>query len=290
MKIRKGRKLNRRLNRSLGGDVAINSILFISGLFMLLPIIYSISSSLKPLDELWIYPPRFFVRNPTMKNYTDLFSILSGSRVPFTRYVFNTIFISVVGTLGHVILSSMCAYALCKHRFRGRNIIFNIIVLSLMFSTAVTTIPNFIIMSELKWVDTLASLIIPAFGSSLGLYLMKQFMEQMIPDSVLEAARIDGAGEFLIFSRIVMPMVKPAWLTLIIFSFQGLWNMGPTTYIFREDLKTLNYAMSQILAGGVTRVGASAAASVIMMIVPVTLFVLTQSSIVETLSISGMKE
>lgn len=290
MKTQRKRKAYKRLNRSLGGDIAINTILSIFGLFMLLPMLYSISSSLKPLDELWVYPPRFFVRNPTMKNYSDLFSILSGSRVPFTRYLFNTVFVSVTGTLGHVILSSMCAFALCKHKFRGQKLIFNVIVLSLMFSTVVTAIPNFIIMSKLKWIDTLLSLIVPAFGSSLGLYLMKQFMEQMIPDSVLEAARIDGAGEFKIFVSIAMPMVKPAWLTLIIFSFQGLWNMGSTTYIFREELKPLNYAMSQILASGVTRVGASAAASVLMMIVPVVLFVLAQSNIVETLSISGMKD
>ncbi len=280
----------RRLNRSLGGDISINILLIIFGLFMALPMIYSISSSLKPLDELWVYPPRFIVNNPTGKNYADLFSILSTSRIPFTKYVFNTVFVSVTGTFGHVLLSSMCAYALCKHKFHGQKLIFNVVVLSLMFSTAVTTIPNFIIMAKLKWIDTLAALIVPSFGAPLGLYLMKQFMEQIVPDSVLEAARIDGAGEFHVFFRIVMPMVKPAWLTLIIFSFQGLWNIGTTTYIYREDLKTLNYAMSQILAGGVARVGASAAASVMMMIVPVLLFVFTQSNIVETLATSGMKD
>lgn len=145
-------------------------------------------------------------------------------------------------------------------------------------------------MSGLGWVDTLASLVVPAFGAPLGLYLMKQFMEQMVPSSILEAARIDGAGEYRIFWRIVMPMVKPAWLTLIIFEFQALWNIGSSTYIYREDLKTLNYAMSQILAGGVTRVGAASAASVLLMIVPVLLFVFTQSKIVETLATSGMKD
>lgn len=284
------RLTKRRLNRSLGGDICINLILLLFGAFMALPLIYAISSSLKPLDELWVYPPRFFVNNPTGKNYSDLFNILSTSRVPFSRYIFNTVFVSVVGTGGHVILSSMCAYALCKHKFRGQKIIFNLVVLSLMFSATVTMIPNFIIMAKLGWVNTLAALIVPAFGSPLGLYLMKQFMEQMVHDSILEAARIDGAGEFRIFFRIVMPMVKPAWLTLIIFSFQNLWNMGSTTYIYREDLKTLNYAMSQILSGGVTRVGASAAAAVLMMIVPIVLFVFTQSNVVETLATSGMKD
>ncbi len=279
-----------RLNRSLGGDIAIGVFLVLFGAVMALPMVYAIATSLKPADELWVYPPRFFVSNPTFKNFTDLFRILDTSVIPFSRYLFNTVFVSVVGTGGHVILSSMCAYAICKFKFKGRKFIFNLVVLSLMFNTTVTAIPNFIIMAKLHWVDTLASLIIPAFGSSLGLYLMKQFIDQMIPDAILEAARIDGANEFHIFFGIVMPSVKPAWLTLIIFSFQGLWNLSDTNYIFREDLKPLNYALHQILSGGVTRVGASAAATVLMMIVPIVLFLLTQSQIVETLATSGMKD
>jgi len=287
MKVKKRRH---RLNRSLGGDIAINTFLIIFGLFMALPMVYSISSSLKPLDELWVYPPRFLVNNPTFKNYSDLFSLMSNSRIPFTRYIFNTVFVSVTGTFGHTVLASMCAYALSKHKFHGRKLIFGIIVNALMFNTTVTAIPNFIIMSKLGWVDTLASLVVPAFGAPLGLYLMKQFMEQMVPTTILEAAQIDGAGEYRIFWRIVMPMVKPAWLTLIIFEFQALWSIGSSTYIYREDLKTLNYAMSQILASGVTRVGAASAAAVLLMIVPVLLFVFTQSKIVETLATSGMKD
>ncbi|MCQ2448572.1 MAG: carbohydrate ABC transporter permease [Clostridia bacterium] len=279
-----------RLNRSLGGDICIGVFLFTVGLFMALPMIYAICTSLKPADELWVYPPRFFVHNPTFKNFKELFRILDDSTVPFSRYIFNTLFVTIVGTGGHVVLASMCAYALCKFDFRGKNFLFNIVVLSLMFNATVTAIPNFIIMARLHWVDTLAALVVPAFGSSLGLYLMKQFIEQMIPDGILEAARIDGAGEFLIFFRIVMPMVKPAWLTLVIFSFQGLWNLADTNYIYREDLKPLNYALHQILSGGVTRVGASAAATVLMMIVPILIFVLTQSQVVETLATSGMKD
>ena len=288
--MKKAKFRQRRLNRSLAGDIWIGIILFTFGAFMALPMIYAICTAFKPADELWVYPPRFFVENPTVKNYTDLFRILDDSVVPFTRYLANTLFVSVIGTCGHVILSSMCAYALCKFQFRGKKVLFNMVVLSLMFNTTVTAIPNFLIMSRLGWIDSLAALVVPAFGSSLGLYLMKQFMEQMVPDSVLEAARIDGASEFRIFFRIVMPMVRPAWLTLIIFSFQGLWNMGDTTYIYREDLKPLNYALHQVLSGGVTRVGAAAAAAVMMMIVPILLFVFTQSRIVETLATSGMKD
>lgn len=288
--MRKVKIHKHRLNRSAGGDFLIALFLFSFGAFMALPMFYAICTSLKPADELWIYPPRFFVENPTFKNFKDLFRILDDSTIPFSRYIFNTVFVSVVGTIGHVILSSMCAYAICKLQFKGKKLVFNLVVLSLMFNTTVTQIPNFIIMSKIGWIDSLAALVVPAFGSSLGLYLMKQFIEQIVPDGILEAARIDGASEFRTFLQIVMPMVRSAWLTLIIFSFQGLWNMGDTSYIYREDLKPLNYALHQILSGGVTRVGASAAATVLMMVIPILLFVFTQSQIVETLATSGMKD
>ena len=279
-----------RLNRSPGGDVAIYIVLILFGFFMVLPLVYAISTSLKPLNEIWIFPPRYFVRNPTTQNFKTLFALLEESQVPLSRYVFNTVFISVVGTAGHVIVSSLCAYALAKHHFRGKNVLFNIVVLSLMFTGSVTALPNYIIMTKLHLIDTYAALILPAVAAPLGLYLMKQFMEQMVPDAILEAAKLDGAGELYMFRKIVMPMVKPAWLTLIILSFQGLWGTGQTNFIYTEQLKTLNYALSQILAGGLVRAGAGAAAAVIMMIVPIGTFIITQSNIIETFSSSGIKE
>ena len=279
-----------RLNRSLGGNVLIALFLAVLGLFMALPMIYAVCSSLKPLDELWIFPPRFLVRHPTLKNFSDLFTLMAQSWVPFLRYVFNTVLVSVLGTAGHVLIASLAAYALSKHDFYGRSFLFKLVELSLMFSAAVTAIPSYLIMTRLHMINTYWSLILPAFSGSLGLFLMKQFMDSMIPATVLESARLDGAGEWRIFRAIVMPMVKPAWLTLIVFSFQGLWNIGTTTYIYSEKLKTLNYAISQILAGGIARAGAGAAAAVMMMVVPVLVFVVTQSSVIETMSTSGMKE
>jgi len=283
-------KKTKQLNRSTAGNIFIFFIISIFGTVMILPIVYLVSSSLKPLDELWMYPPRFFVQNPTLKNFKSLFSLMGSSWVPFSRYLFNTMFIATAGTGGHVIMASLCAYALAKHKFIGRNVIFNVIVLSLMFSSAVTGIPNFLIISNLKMINTYFALIIPAFGSSLGLYLMKQFMETSIPDSLLEAARIDGSNEWHTFWRIVMPLVKPAWLTLIIFSFQGLWNVGTNALIQTENLKTLNYALAQIVAGGVARQGTASAAAIVMIIVPIVIFLLTQSNIVETIATSGMKD
>ena len=286
----KGKKRTKQLNRSKLGNFGIYLILTVLGVFMVLPIVYTVSSSLKPLDELWVFPPRFLVQNPTLENFKELFRVLNDSVVPFSRYLFNTVLVSVIGTTGHVILASMCAYALSKHTFPGSKLMFRIIVTTLMFNATVTAIPNFMIMTGLKLLNTYWALILPAFGSSLGLYLMKQFMEQMLNDSVLEAARIDGAGEWSIFFQIAMPMAKPAWLTLIIFSFKDLWNIGGTVYIHTEELKTFNYAMSQILAGGIARAGVGSAAAVIMLIVPVSVFIASQSNVVETMGASGMKE
>ena len=215
----------RRVNRSLGGTILLFLVMLVFALFTATPLILSISNSFKPLDELWLFPPKLIPINPTGKNYSDMMTIMSNSWVPFLRYLFNTVFITVAGTFGHVILASMCAFPLAKKKFPGRDVIFNIIVLALMFNATVTAIPNYIIMANLKWINTYLALIVPSFATPLGLYLMKQFMEQ-IPDSLLEAARIDGAGQWRIFWRIAMPNVKAAWLTLTLLQVQKLWWMG----------------------------------------------------------------
>lgn len=278
------------LARSYGGDAFITVLLVILGAFMFLPMVYTVMQSLKPLDELFMFPPRFFVIHPNFKNFSDLFSLMDQSWVPFSRYIFNTVFVSVAGTFGHLFIASLCAYALAKINFPGRGFVFKTIQTSLMFNSTVVATMNFIIMSMFHMIDTPWALIIPAWGSTLGLYLMKQFMDSSITDSVLESARLDGASELRTFWVIAMPMVKPAWLTLIIYSFQNLWNQGASAYIYSEQYKTLNYAIQQITAGGIKRAGASAAATVVMMMVPIIIFVITQSNIIETMGASGMKD
>jgi ABC-type glycerol-3-phosphate transport system permease component len=283
------RHKTKRPNRSLGGDIFNILVLAVFGSFMVLPMIYAISNAFKPLDEIFMFPPRFFVRNPTTDNFRDLFILMAQSWVPFSRYIFNTLFITAAGTAGHVVIASMAAYALEKHKFPGNKLFFNIVVTSLMFSPIVTAIPNYLVMAKLNWLDSYLSLIVPAFGYSLGLFLMKQFMVT-IPDSLLESARIDGSGEMRTFWTIAMPCVKPAWLTLIIFSFQTLWGATGGTFIYREELKTLPYALNQILMGGFARAGVGAAVILLMMIVPVVMFMVTQSSIIQTMATSGLKE
>ena len=278
------------LARSAGGDAGISVILVILGAFMFLPMVYVIMQSLKPLDELWMYPPRFYVMSPTLKNFKDLFTLMNISWVPFSRYLFNTVLVSVAGTAGHLFLASLAAYALAKIKFPGRDLMFQTVQMSLMFNATVTAITSFILMSALQWLDTYWALIVPAWCSSLGLYLMKQFMDTNVNDSVLESARLDGAKELKIFWIIAMPMVKPAWLTLIIYSFQGLWNQGASMYIYSEQYKSFNYAIGQILAGGIKRAGAGAASMVVMMLVPIIIFIISQSNIIETMGSSGMKD
>ena len=278
------------LNRSVGGDTGIFVFLAIMGVFMFLPMYYTFIQSLKPLDELWMFPPRFYVSKPTWKNFSDLFSLLNTSWVPFSRYIFNTVFITAAGTFGNLFFSSIAAYALAKIPFPGRKGIFWLMQKSLMFTSTVTAIANFLTLSYLGLMDNVFAIIIPAWGSTMGLYLMKQFMDSSISDDVLESARLDGCSELRTFWQIAMPMVKPAWLTLIIYSFQGLWQTGSSPYIYSEQYKTLNYAITQITAGGVARAGAAAAGTVIMMIVPILVFVITQSNIIETMASSGMKD
>ncbi len=278
------------LNRSRGGDAGITVILTILGAFMFLPMLYVVMQSLKPLDELWMFPPRFYVVNPTLSNYTDQLTLMNTSWVPFSRYIFNTVFVSVVGTTGNLFFSSMAAYAMAKIKFPGGKAMFKTVQTSLMFHATVTATTSFLIMSGLGLLDTYWARIIPAWGTTLGLYLMKQFMESGVTDAVLESARLDGASEIRTYWTIAMPMVKPAWLTLIVYSFQGLWNAGASAYIQSEQLKSFNYAIQQVMAGGIKRAGAGAASTVIMMVVPIAVFVITQSNIIETMGSSGMKD
>ena len=257
---------------------------------MILPFVYTISTSLKPANELWLFPPRFFVIKPTLKNFSDLFSLMSDSWIPFSRYIFNTVFITAAGTLLHIVLASMCAYPLSRYKFPGSGFIFTVIQTTLMFSSAVTAIPSFIIMSKLHLIDTYTAVIFPAVGAPLGLFIMKQFMDQTVNLSVLESADIDGAGEFVKFFKLVMPMAKPAWITLMIFTVQSLWGLGSSSYIFSEQLKTLSYALSQVQAAGIARAGVGGAITVLMMLVPLAVFIVSQSNVTETMSTSGMKD
>lgn len=279
----------RKPNRSRTGDFLIYFMLFLVAIAMVFPLVFAVSSSLKPLDELFLFPPKVFAQNPTLDNFQDLFVTMGKSWVTFSRYIFNTVFITAAGTAGHLIIASLGAFVLSKYEFPGSKLFFTIVVTALMFNGYVTAIPNYLIISKLGWIDTYWAVVIPAFAAPMGLFLMKQFMEG-IPMSLIEAAMIDGAGLGKIFFQIVMPNVKPAWLTLIIFSVQSLWNNKAATFIYSEEKKTLVYALQQIQSGGIARTGQAAAVTVVVMIVPITIFILSESRILETMASSGLKE
>ncbi len=291
MKAKQAKKLvgGRRLNRSYGGDAFIITLLTLFGIFFAFPLVYSINNALKPLNEIFLFPPNIFVRRPTLNNFQDLFIIMSQSWVTFSRYIFNTVFITAVGTAGLILFASMGAFVVSKYRFPGSRVFFKGVTIALMFSGYVTMIPNYLVLAKLGMVNTYLSVIVPAFAFPMGFFLLKQFMDT-IPDTLLEAAKIDGAKEFGIFIWIIMPMVKPAWLTVMIFSVQQLWNIIPSHVIYSEELKTLPYALSQILITGYARAGVGAAVTVFVMIVPIVIFVLCQSNVLQTMASSGIKE
>ena len=269
------------LNRSAAGDTGITIMLVILGLMMFLPMYNSVITAFTPAGELAITPPKLYVMKPTLKNFIDLFTNMNQTWFPISRYIFNTIYISIASTFGALLLGSMTAYALSKIRMPGYKVMNNLITWSLMIGSTITGTYNFIIYCKIGMLNTYAISILPVWASTLGLYLMKNFIDDGISDEMVEAARIDGAKEFYIYWKIAMPLVKPAWLTCIVTTFQSVWAAGASVYVWSEDLKTFNAAVAQITG---------AAATVLMMSGPIIVFVVNQSQIVETMASSGMKD
>lgn len=257
-----------------------------------LPLFVMVSRSLMPLDELFIYPPRLLVRKPTLRNFSDLLTSLSSSTVPFTRYIFNSLFTTVVTVTISIMVCCMGAYGLVKHKPAGANAIFAVVLAALMFSTHVTQLPNYLVVNRLGLVNSYLALIIPKIAVAYNFFLVKQFCEQL-PNSILEAARIDGAKELRVFWTIAMPLLRPAWTTLAVFSFVSNWNdyFSPLIYISSNALKTLPLAL-QTLGGGagvVARAGTVGAATFLTTLPSVLVFAIMRGKVMETMSFSGIK-
>lgn len=250
---------SKRYTRSRVGNVVYVVFLLLFGIFSVLPLIYCITTSFKPLDELMIFPPRFLVTRPTAQNYLALPGLLSNLRIPLSRYIFNSVFISLVTTVLYVFISTMAAFVLTKSHIKGKKLIFKSIQYALLFNAFTLAIPQYLIFSYLKMIDTYWVYVLPYLASTMGVFLMKQYMEGSVPDALLEAARIDGAGYFRTFWEIVFPMVKPCCMTLTLFAFRDVWSGVPGGTIFSEALKTLPAIMTQITAGGIARAGSAMA-------------------------------
>ena len=225
---------NRQAGRKIGGSVAIFLLLAILGLFMALPIYLTIVMSIKPIEELFVFPPKLYAARPTLDNFRDMFRVLHQNRVPFSRYVFNSVFVTATVTVLQCFFSSMAAFVLAKCKFPGGKIINGIIVVALLYQSNVIYIMQYIVMAKMHMIDTYMALIFPAIASPMGLFLMRQSISQ-VPDSMIEAAKVDGAGLFRICWQVVMPNQKPALMTLIIFAFQGAWNIQTGSVVFREE-------------------------------------------------------
>ena len=288
MILRKKKYKRVTLSRSKGGTIVIFLFLILMGAFMLLPLIYVLTTAFKPLNEILAYPPKFFVQNPTFTNFRDLIEITQETWIPFERSLFNSLALALAGTFIYIFIASMAAYPLAKNKSRWIGVYYQVVVLAILFRPEVTRTPLYIIISRLHLINTYWSLLLPVLAGSFGVFLMRQFMTT-IPDEMLEAARIDGAGEFTIFWRMVRPLVGPAWMTLAIFTCRDLWNTGESSYIYEESLKTLTAVMQSISSAGIARAGAGAVVALIMMIPPVTVFIISQSSVMETMSTTGIK-
>ncbi len=280
--------------RSFWGNVILGLFLLLMGVMFFFPVVFMVSNSIKPMNEMFIFPPRIIVSNPTLDNYRDFINVLANTVVPVTKSLFNSAFVVVVGSVGHIVIASLCAYPLAKYRFPGSAFFNQLIVYSLMFNATVTMIPNFLTIAGLGMLDTQWAIIIPGFASTLGLYLMKNFMEQ-IPDSLMEAAQIDGAGYVRIHFTIVMPVTKPALVTAFILVFQSFWTNTGDKFIYTEAKKGFAYVVGQLASGRISGVGSSyagisAASAVIMFLVPLLVFLFMQNNVVSTMATSGMKE
>ena len=281
-------KKKKRLSRSKTGDFLMLSVLLLFGVFMGLPLLYTLITAFKPINEIFLFPPRFFVKNPTTENFIQMIQLTTEMYVPFSRYLFNSLLVSGGGTFLYVVIASMAAYPLAKFEFKFLKVYYIIVVWAILFRTEVTAIPQYIIISKLVMLNTYFAVIVPVLASTFGVFLIRQFI-RTFPDSILEAAYIDGASQFKILWDVIMPSIKPAWLTLIIFTFQQFWNTTGIQYIYDEDMKMLPTVLKQITTGGMARAGAAAAVALCLMIPPILIFVLTQSKVVETMAFSGIK-
>lgn len=288
-KMERSKGTNKRVGKSWTNDIGIFLLLTFLGLFMIAPIYIAIVTSLKPVQEIFIMPPKLYAINPTTDNFKDLFQVANNSWVPFSRNVFNSLFVTVTATVLHVVFACMASFILAKCKFPGVKLINKVVVIALLFNSTVTYIMQYIVMAKLGMINTYSALILPLIATSMGLYLMINSVGQ-IPDAMIEAAKVDGAGLMRICWQVVMPNSKPAIMTIIIFQFQAAWNSTGGNLVYDEALKTIPTVVQQIAAAGIARQGAIAASAVVLMIPPLAIFIAAQSNVMETMAHAGMKD
>jgi ABC-type glycerol-3-phosphate transport system permease component len=288
-KMEKSKGSNKRVGKTWKNDIGIFIFLTLLGLFMIFPIYIAIITSIKPINELFIMPPKLYSIDPTFDNFEDLFVVANNSWVPFSRNVFNSFLVTVISTGLHVVFACMASFILAKCRFPGSVIINKAVVIALLFNSTVTYIMQYIVMARLHMINTYAALVLPMIPQAMGLFLMIQSVGQ-IPDAMIEAAKVDGASLMRICWGIVMPNVKPALMTIIIFEFQAVWNYAGGSVVYDEALKTIPTVVQQIALAGLSRQGAIGASAVVLMIPPLVIFIAAQGQVMETMAHAGMKD
>lgn len=271
-------------------QLPIYAIILPVAVFMGAPILFIINNAFKPYDELFAYPPRFFVENPTFNNFVRLFQRTAKSVIPLSRYLFNTFLITTVVVVMTLFIASLAAFALSKIKFRGRELVSETNNLALMFVGTAVTIPSYLIVTGVGISNTYLAHILPLLASPVGMFLVKQFIDQ-VPDELVEAAQLEGANAMTVYRRIILPLIKPAMATMGVLAFQTVWNNTTTSslYVTDESLQTLAFYLQTLPSGTVQGAGMSAASSLIMFIPNLVLFIIMQSRVMNTMARSGLK-
>lgn len=283
-------KVRRKLKKVTPGWVIVYILMISLAVITSLPLVYMVVTAFKPIEELLRFPPRFFVRRPTLTNFSDLFTTLDSQTVPFTRYLFNSVFTTVISVVLTLLICSMGAYAIEKVRMKGSKFFSGLIVSALMFSPPAAQIPIYMIVARTGMLNTYWALIVPALATPMYFFLIKQFVSQL-PEPLMESARLDGASEFRILFSIVVPVIKPALATVTVFAFIANWNNagGSVIYITDQAMKTLPYALSTITSGGLARAGAAAAASLLITLPTIIVYLVMQGQVMKTMMFAGIK-
>lgn len=260
---------------------------------MLLPILFIFNHAFKPQSELFAYPPRFFVMNPTTDNFTQLMSIANASGIPFSRYLVNSLLFTVLGVFLTVLFTSLSAYGLSKLKFKGKKILFELNTLALMFVPVAVQIPRYLIIARLGLIDNYLVHILPIIAMPVAMFLLKQFIDQ-VPNELIESAKIDGASEMQVFFKIIIPIIMPAITTVGILAFQAIWNDTTTSsvYIDDESKRSLAFFMMSLTSSQGNTIagqGMAAAAGLIMFLPNLILFIFLQGKVMNTMAHSGIK-
>lgn len=266
-------------------------ILIPLGIFMILPVVMVINKAFKPLGELFAFPQTIFVREPTMKNFRDLFTLSGTTGVPMSRYLLNSVIISLLTVVINVIITIMAAYAFSKKKFRLKGFLFNINQMALMFVATAVSVPRYIIIVRTGLINTWSAHILPLIAMPVGLFLVKQFVDQ-IPDALIEAAIMDGAKDFNIVRKIIVPLTRPALATSVVLTFQAIWNAteASNNFITDDTMKTLAFYLNSLSTNNVVAAeGMAAAASVILFLPNLIIFIIMNSQVMNTMAHSGIK-